>query len=207
MKWYDKIATLYDFFTAWIYKKSRVRLVESLGIEKGDRVLIIACGTGQNFKLIEEKIGNKGEVIALDYSKGMLKVAQKRIDRNNWRNITLINTDARKLSRRFLSENDIKSDFDFLIGELAFSVIPEWKKIMKVGVSLLKENGKIGLLDWYREKNDWLTKIVDYLAEAKTNRNTIELAKNLFNDFYVVDKFVFNNVYVGIGKNRKNLSK
>jgi len=130
-----------------------------------------------------------------------------KIDRNNWRNITLINTDARKLSRRFLSENDIKSDFDFLIGELAFSVIPEWKKIMKVGVSLLKENGKIGLLDWYREKNDWLTKIVDYLAEAKTNRNTIELAKNLFNDFYVVDKFVFNNVYVGIGKNRKNLSK
>ena len=202
MKWYDKIAKLYDFFTDWFYKKSRMKLIENLEIKKNDRVLIIACGTGQNFNLIQEKIGNSGEIIALDYSKGMLKVAQKRIDKNNWGNIKLINTDARNLSRKYLMNNAIEPDFDVLIGELAFSVIPEWKNVMRMATSLLKENAKIGLLDWYRKKNDWLTKIVDYLAEAKTNRNTVEFAGKLFNEFAVTDKFFFNNVFIGIGKNR-----
>lgn len=202
MKWYDKIAKLYDFFTDWFYKKSRMKLIENLEIKKNDRVLIIACGTGQNFNLIQEKIGNSGEIIALDYSKGMLKVAQKRIDKNNWGNIKLINTDARNLSRKYLMNNAIEPDFDVLIGELAFSVIPEWKKVLTTSTSLLKQNGKIGLLDWYRKKNDWLTKIVDYLAEAETNRNTIEFTEKLFIEFAVTDKFFFNNVFIGIGKNR-----
>ncbi len=200
MKWYDRIARLYDFFTSWIYKKARIKLIESLGIKKGDRVLIIACGTGQNFKLIEEKIGNTGEIIALDYSKGMLEVAQKRINKNNWKNIKLINIDARDLSSKYLLDNNINADFDILIGELAFSVIPDWKNVMKMGSSLLKKNAKIGLMDWYRKRNDWLTRIVDYLAEAETNRNTIEYAEKLFYKFSIKDKFLFNNVYVGIGR-------
>jgi len=200
MKWYDKIAKFYDFFTAWIYKKSRMKLIENLRIKKGDRVLVIACGTGQNFKLIQEKIGNSGEIIALDYSKGMLKVAQKRINKNNWKNIKLINTDARNLSSNYLVNKAINPDFDILIGELAFSVIPEWKDVMRVSASLLKENAKIGLLDWYRRNNDWLTKIVDYLAKAETNRNTIEFAKKIFVEFTVINKFFFNNVYIGIGR-------
>lgn len=202
MKWYDKIAKFYDFFTVWVYRKSRIKLIENLEIKKGDRVLVIACGTGQNFKLIQGKIGNSGEIIALDYSKEMLEVAQKRINKNNWKNIKLINTDARNLSSKYLVNNAIKPDFDILIGELAFSVIPEWKNVMKTGTSLLKENAKIGLLDWYRKKNNWLTVMVDYLAEAETNRNTIEFTENLFTEFVVTDKFFFNNVYIGVGKNR-----
>jgi ubiquinone/menaquinone biosynthesis C-methylase UbiE len=200
MKWYDKIAKFYDIFTVFLYKKARMKLIEKLEIKKDDRVLIIACGTGQNFKLIQEKIGNKGEIIAIDYSIGMLKVAQKRINKHNWENIKLLNIDASDLSKEYLESNHIKPNFDILIGELAFSVIPEWKNVMKTGASLLKENAKIGLLDWYRKDNDWLTKIVDYLAEAETNRNTTEFAKKLFIKFTVTDKFFFNNVYIGIGK-------
>ena len=202
MKWYDRIAKLYDFFTSLIYKKARIKLIESLEMKKGDRVLIIACGTGQNFKLIEEKIGNSGEIIALDYSTGMLNVAQKRINKNNWKNIKLMNIDVRDLSSKSLFGNNIKTDFDILIGELAFSVIPDWKNVMKKGASLLKKNARIGLLDWYRKKNDCLTKIVDFLAEAETNRNTIEYAKKTFSEFSIKDKFLFNNVYVGIGKKK-----
>jgi ubiquinone/menaquinone biosynthesis C-methylase UbiE len=200
INWYDKIAKYYDFFTTLVYKKSRMKLVNNLEINKGDRVLIIACGTGQNFKLIREKIGNNGEIIAVDYSKEMLKVAQRRIIKNNWKNIKLINVDVRNLSAQYLANNHIRPDFDILIGELAFSVIPEWKDVMRVSASLLKENAKIGLLDWYRRNNDWLTKIVDYLAEAETNRNTIEFAKKIFVEFTVINKFFFNNVYIGIGR-------
>ncbi len=200
MKWYDRIANLYDFFTSWIYKRARISLIESLELKKGDRVLVIACGTGQNFKLIQDKIGDSGEIIGLDYSAGMLKVAQKRIKRNNWENIKLINIDVRDLRGEYLQANNINPDFDVIVGELAFSVIPDWENVMKKAVSLLKVGGKMGVLDWYREKKDWLTKIVDYLAEAETNRNIIEFAKKIFDEFTVEAKFIFNNVFVGIGK-------
>ncbi len=203
MKWYDKIANLYDFFTAWMYKKARITLIENLELKKGDRVLIIACGTGQSFQLIEKKIGTKGEIIAIDYSIGMLKIAKKRIKKNNWKNIKLINLDVRDLSQEYLLSNGIKPDFNIIIGELAFTVIPDWKNVMKTANSLLKKDGKIGLLDWYRKKNDWLTKIVDFLAKAETSRKTIKFAENIFEDFKIVNKFIFNNVYVGIGKKKQ----
>ncbi len=202
MKWYDKIAKFYDFFTSLFYKRSRKKLIESLEIIEGNRVLVIACGTGQNFKLIQEKIGKSGEIIALDFSKEMLKIAQKRTKKNNWENIKLLNMDARNLSVQYLENYKIEANFDILIGELAFSVIPDWQNIMKEGNSLLKECGKIGLLDWYRKNNDCLTKIVDYFAEAETHRNTIDYANKIFSNFKVNDKFFFNNVYIGIGEKR-----
>ncbi len=135
----------------------------------------------------------------------MLDIAEKRIKKNNWKNIKLINIDARDLSQEYLVNNGIKFDFDIIIGELAFSVIPDWKNVLNTANLLLKKDGKIGLLDWYREKNDWLTKFVDFLAEAETNRNTIEFAEKIFANFSIVKKLIFNNVYVGIGyKMNKN---
>ena len=202
MKWYNRVANFYDFFTVWLYRKARITLIESLEIKEGDSVLVIACGTGQSFELIEEKIGDYGEIIAFDYSEGMLKLAQKRIRKNNWKNIRLIKMDVRDLSRKYLLDNNIKPDFDIVIGELAFTVIPEWKEVMETAVSLLKKEGKFGFLDWYREKKDWLTGLVDYMAKAEINRNIIGHAQEIFEEFTVVKKFFFKNVYVGIGKKR-----
>jgi len=206
MKWYNQIAFLYDFFTTWIYKKPRKALVENLKIQKGDRVLVIACGTGQSFKWIEEKIGVTGEIIALDYSSKMLKQAQKRINKHHWKNIQLLQMDARDLSRKYLLNKNIDQDFDILIGELAFSVIPDWENVMKTSALLLKDEGRTGLMDWYRNQNDWLTKTVDFLAKAETGRNTMAYAQEIFDDFTVTDKFWFGNVYVGVGS-RKNTQK
>lgn len=196
MKWYDKIARLYDFFTYFFYKKARIDLINELDLKKGDRVLIIACGTGQNFNLIESKIGYKGEIIAVDYSEGMLNQAKKRVKKNKWNNIKLIQKDAREINNDFLKKENINSNFDAIIGELAFSVIPEWENVMNSSISMLKKNGKLGLLDWYRKKNDLLTKTIDYFAEAETTRNTIDYAKNLLGNIEVKDRYFFNNIYV-----------
>ena len=200
--WYDKIAKFYDFFTALLYKKARLKLINDLNIKKGDRVLVVACGTGQSFKFIHDKTGDNGEIIAFDYSQEMLNVARKRIAKNKWKNIILLNADARDIDKRYFENAGINTDFDIVIAELAFTVIPEWKKVMNVMNSLMKENGKIGILDWYREKNDWLTKIVDFLAKAETNRNIIEYASKLFDDFTVTGTFLFGNVFTATGKKK-----
>ena len=198
-KWYDNIAKVYDFFTARFYKKMRRDLTDALDIRKGDNILIIACGTGQSFEMLERKTGSGGQIIAVDYSAGMLEQARKRIEKNHWTNIRLIQADARDINREFLNKQGLSGDFDVVIGELAFSVIPDWQKVMKTSVSLLKENGKIGLLDWYRPKNDWLTRIVDFLAKAETTRNTPDYAEELMKEFKIVKRYFFDSIYVGVG--------
>ena len=198
MKWYDRIAKSYDFFTSRIYKKARKTLVENLGIKKGNRVLIIACGTGQSFDLIENKIGKEGEIIAVDYSEGMLSQAKKRILKNKWKNIKLIHKDIRDINEGFLKKESIRSNFDVIIGELAFSVIPDWKNVMDTSISMLKKGGKIGLLDWYRQKNDLITKIVDYLAEAKTTRKTLNYAEKIFENVEIKGKYFLKNIYIAV---------
>ena len=180
VKWYDKISSFYDFFTAGLYQKARQKLIEDLDIKKGDRVLVIACGTGQSFSLIHAKTGSEGEIIALDYSPGMLKVAQKRIGKRHWKNISLLQMDVRDLDREYLLNRGIQPGFDVLVGELAFSVIPDWKNVMKKGKDLLNTNVKVGLMDWFRKKNNWLTWVVDTLAEAETRRNTAGYARKIF---------------------------
>jgi len=203
MQWYDTIARIYDAATTRFYRRARIALIRALDIRPGDRVLIIACGTGQSFQSIEERIGRNGEIVAIDYSQGMLNVARKRRDQNRWDNITLLHADARDLSRTFLADRGIHADFDMVIGELAFSVIPEWQSIMDTATALLKDGGKFGLLDWYREPNDWLTRTIDRIAEAQTSRNTIRHAELLLDDFTITDRFFFGNVYVGTGRRKK----
>ncbi len=180
----------------------RKKLINALDINQGNRILIIACGTGQSFELIEEKIGNKGEIIAVDYSAGMLNKAKKRIDKNEWSNIKLIEADAREINKKFFQRNNIQCNFDFVIGELAFSVIPEWKKVMKTSISLLNETGKIGLLDWFRPEKDLLTKITNLLAEAETTRNTIDYAEHLTANFKIIKKYFFKSIYVAVGNKK-----
>lgn len=199
MKWYDRISKKYDIYTSSFYRKKRRELVDALEIEEGSRILIIACGTGQSFELLEERTGEKGEIVAVDYSGGMLEQAKRRIKKNGWKNIKLIQEDARKIDADYLRGENIEVDFDFVIGELAFSVIPEWKKVMKTSISLLNDNGKIGLLDWYRKNNDIITKIVDYLAEAETTRNTIEFARASTKEFRIIKQYFFKSVYIGVG--------
>jgi len=200
MQWYDRIAKVYDLSSYWFYEKKRKTLINGLDLKKGDRILIIACGTGQNFSLIENKIGKEGQIIAVDISEGMLNQAKKRIVKNNWKNIILIHKDVRKLNVEFFENENININFDIVLGELAFSVIPDWKKVINTSRTLLKEHGKIGLLDWHREQNDLITKTVDYFAESEIRRETLNYTATLFEKFEIKEKYFFDNIYVAIGE-------
>jgi len=68
----------------------RYRAIWSLGLEPGDAVLDVACGTGLSFALLEEAIGPTGRLVAVELSPEMAARAQVRIDRAGWRNADLL---------------------------------------------------------------------------------------------------------------------
>lgn len=170
-KWYDLIAGVYDQFSKRTYKQTRKVLIDRLDLQSGDNVLHIGCGTGLSFSLIKDKIGPEGQIIGLDISRKMLAQAEKKIWKQRWTNIHLINDDARNLSveliKNHLGETIV---IDHAIGELAFSVIPDWRSVMKSALELIKENGKFGILDGYRSKKDWANAALNALPQSDISR-------------------------------------
>ncbi len=199
--WYDKISVFYDTLTVFFYRQKRKDLLDNLQIKSGERFLVIACGTGQSFEMIENRIGEAGEIIGIDSSEGMLRRAFKRIEKHGWKNITLLKADARNISREFFEQRHIKTNFDVVLGELAFTVIPEWKKVMRNSVELLHENGKLGILDWYRPKNDLLGRLVNFFAHSDLTRNVAGYAGKL-TDFRIIKTYFFGNIFIGAGRKK-----
>jgi demethylmenaquinone methyltransferase/2-methoxy-6-polyprenyl-1,4-benzoquinol methylase len=74
------------------YRRLRANAVARLNLRPGDHVLDVACGTGLNFSLIQEAIGQHGRLIGVDLSPDMLAIARERASNNNWDQVTLINS-------------------------------------------------------------------------------------------------------------------
>jgi demethylmenaquinone methyltransferase/2-methoxy-6-polyprenyl-1,4-benzoquinol methylase len=82
---YDHVhCHFYDFVTGWCFlplggeAKVRRTLVDVIGIRQGDRVLDVCCGTGGTTALIAARVGETSPVIAIDLSKGQIRVAKKK---------------------------------------------------------------------------------------------------------------------------------
>jgi ubiquinone/menaquinone biosynthesis C-methylase UbiE len=82
MVWYDYFASFYDSALERLYRPLRSQTIARSALSRGDRVLDLACGTGQNFEHILDAIGPAGHVVGVDYSPGMLARAQARIDQH-----------------------------------------------------------------------------------------------------------------------------
>lgn len=119
--------------------KLRAKAIEMLQIKKGETVLDLACGTSLNHKLLEDATGANGKIIAFDYSNEMLSTAKLNAKKNGWNNIIFIQGDAAQLSLDF--------QVDGVLSSLGISAIPQHKQALRKAHSILKENGKISILD------------------------------------------------------------
>lgn len=87
---YRRKAATYDESTR--LTRLRRRFVDRLRLRPGNIVLDVACGTGLNFALIEQAIGDNGRLIGVDLSPEMLGKARDKVSRNGWHNVILINS-------------------------------------------------------------------------------------------------------------------
>jgi len=96
-KLYDRIAR--ESFPAWLDEHVfrltedsiyRRHAVDALGLSRGARALDAACGTGLNFKLLQSRIGASGRLVGADISAGSLAVAGRRVHKNGWQNVELL---------------------------------------------------------------------------------------------------------------------
>ncbi|RMF78916.1 MAG: methyltransferase domain-containing protein [Chloroflexi bacterium] len=116
----------------------RRRAIEALQLTPGAHVLDAACGTGLNFKLLRQAIGEDGHITGVDISPGSLQIAHRRIEKNNWRNINLIQYN--------LAEYKAETSFDGVLCTFAISIIPDYEAALRRMFALLKPGGSLVIL-------------------------------------------------------------
>jgi demethylmenaquinone methyltransferase/2-methoxy-6-polyprenyl-1,4-benzoquinol methylase len=68
----------------------RRRTIAGLGLQPGQTVLDVACGTGLSFALLRDAVGPSGRVIGVEVSPEMLAFARARCQQMGWANVTLV---------------------------------------------------------------------------------------------------------------------
>lgn len=108
-------------------------IFSKIGIFEGANVMDVGCGTGILIPRIFDKIGKSGNLVAIDYSEKMLKIAKSK---HNFSNLKFMCDDISCVQFK-------KNHFDFII---CYSVFPHFTNKQKTLVHLakaLKPGGKL----------------------------------------------------------------
>ena len=171
MKWYDVVTPIYDRAISRTYLPYRQVAVQALHLRPRLTVLDIGCGTGLNFELILNMIGNHGTLIGIDSSTKMLNRARQKVDRQRWGNVHLLQLDVRKFTRNDLKTlNGNSIIINSIICTLGFSVFPDWKAVFERSFDLLENGGRYCIMDIFNDKVTLRTRIVSILANSDNSR-------------------------------------
>ncbi len=86
---YRWLSTRYDYASRRI-EPVRKQTIDALCLERGQRVLDVACGTGKSFVMLREAVGPEGVVVGVEQSPEMLHRARERVHEGGWDNVQLI---------------------------------------------------------------------------------------------------------------------
>jgi ubiquinone/menaquinone biosynthesis C-methylase UbiE len=85
-----------DFDPSFI-KPVRLKAVELLDLKEGDRVLDLGCGPGGSFPYLVRAVGQSGQVVGVEISPEISINARRRIEKNGWRNVEVIEVAAQEV--------------------------------------------------------------------------------------------------------------
>ncbi|MBU2499126.1 MAG: class I SAM-dependent methyltransferase [Proteobacteria bacterium] len=149
---YRKRARRYDH-SVWIYRlfgfhidKYRRLTVDALGLNRGDTVIDLGCGTGLNFPFLQRAVGNDGKIIGVDLTDAMLDVAKARAQSAEWRNVDLVQADVAKY--------EFPSGVAGVLSTLAITLVAEYETVIRNGAQALRGGGRLAVFD-LKEPRDW----------------------------------------------------
>lgn len=150
---YSTFAAFYDLLSGEypIYRAGRVLGIEALGLSAGDQVLDVGCGTGLNFPLLEQYVGNTGNIVGIDKSPDMLRQARRRADKHGWTNVILLQADAatpapERIAARIEAQNGRRRS-DAVIATYALSLIPDWPQAWENMQALCRDRAAVTVVD------------------------------------------------------------
>lgn len=141
---FEKIYNNYDSMNSIIsfqmHKFWRKDVMERMNVQKGTKALDVCCGTGDWSFALAGAVGNKGEVIGLDFSKNMLSVAENKMRNTHYRNLKFIHGNAMELP---FEDNT----FDYVTIGFGLRNVPDYMTVLKEMHRVVKPNGQVVCLE------------------------------------------------------------
>ena len=165
---YDLSANLYYLmgFREAAYRKQAVAALE---LDQGDTVVELGCGTGLNFRYLQQAVGPSGRIIGVDLTDRMLEEARERIRHHEWTNVELVRSDAAAYA--------YPPQVDGVLSTFALTLFPEYDDVIRCGAEALSQGGRFVVLDlkYPEDKPRWLVQFM--LLITKPFGVTLDLAE------------------------------
>ena len=138
---YRRTAKFYDA-AVWMYRltgvsRHREFAVAALRLRPGDTVVDMGCGTGLNFSLLRAAVAPSGRVVGVDLTDAMLERARRRIEREGWTNVELVEADLR--------EYRFPADLKGALATFALEMVPEYDEVIQRVAERLPPGGRLAL--------------------------------------------------------------
>jgi demethylmenaquinone methyltransferase/2-methoxy-6-polyprenyl-1,4-benzoquinol methylase len=155
---YDRLSRWYDLLSASSERAARTRGLQMLGVQCGERVLEIGCGTGESLPSLASGAGPAGWVYGLDLSAGMLGIAKNKLEKHSSSNVTLLQADAVRLPFP-------ERSFDAIFMSYTLELFPaaEIPLILQECKRILRPEGRMGIVALLQEeKPGWMERAYNW---------------------------------------------
>lgn len=149
---YACFAPAYDVLSGeWpVYHAGRVAVISGLRLRPGALVLDIGCGTGLNFSLLRQAVGNTGRIVGVDLSTDMLAQARAKASHRGWENIDLVCADATTLTPAQLGGRQDQfggAGADAVLFTYSLSLMPAWPQAWAAATAVARPGARVAVVD------------------------------------------------------------
>lgn len=151
-KIYYEFSHLYDrIFTRFFFPRIATT-IQSLQIRPGAKVMEVGVGTGLSLSAYP----THAEVTGIDLAPEMLEQAQRKVSRESWRHIRLLQMNALDLAFP-------DGEFDYVMAFHVVSVVPDHVSLMREMVRVCKPGGTVVVINHFRSGRPRLASLIDRL--------------------------------------------
>ena len=152
---YDKLAKVYDLIFGPTLHPGRLKAIERMNIQAGERVLEVGVGTGINLSLYPREAA----VTGIDFSSSMLEKARERAARKDAAPVRLLQMDAADL--KFADDS-----FDIVYAPYLISVVPDPLQVAQEMRRVCRPGGRIIFLNHFLSPNPILSRLERLISPA-----------------------------------------
>jgi ubiquinone/menaquinone biosynthesis C-methylase UbiE len=142
---FSRTASTYDTVGPRHFAYFARRLVEFAAVNRGDRVLDVATGTGAVLVVAAEQVGNTGQVVGVDLVPSMLSRAAAAVRDRGLSNVELRLGEADQLDFE-------PTTFDVVLCSFGLSSFANKDRALSAFLPVMRPGGRLGLVDtfgWY----------------------------------------------------------